>query len=169
MDFNLSEEQLRRFWSKVNKNTANGCWEWTAGLTMVVEGMNGQRGGYGRFRLGATTFMAHRVSFSLNGGTLVDGMVIDHLCRNPRCVNPAHLEQVTYSENMLRGVRPKLLMSHCKSGHLLDEKNTGFKTNTNGRKNRYCKKCKQAQDARHRGVPLELIGKRRLGRPPKKV
>lgn len=31
------------------------------------------------------------------------GMVADHLCNNPPCINPEHLEVVTVAENVRRG------------------------------------------------------------------
>jgi len=46
---------------------------------------------------------AHRVSYALLKGPLVDGLDLDHLCRVRPCVNPDHLEQVTHLVNMLRG------------------------------------------------------------------
>lgn len=42
------------------------------------------------------------------GTKIAPGMHIDHKCRNPRCVNPAHLEPVTPSENMRRGRATRL-------------------------------------------------------------
>lgn len=36
-------------------------------------------------------------------GPIPDGLQLDHLCRNPSCVNPAHLEIVTGAENIRRG------------------------------------------------------------------
>lgn len=75
----------------------SGCWEWIGGkcsrgygiLWHVAKGKN---------------VKAHRAMYELRVGPLVDGMTIDHLCRNHSCVNPAHLEQVTPKENTLRGV-----------------------------------------------------------------
>ena len=46
--------------------------------------------------------MAHRYSLVLAGHTLTAGLTIDHLCRVRLCVNPAHLEEVTYGENLRR-------------------------------------------------------------------
>lgn len=33
------------------------------------------------------------------------GYCVDHLCNKPQCSNPEHLEEVTFSENHLRGAR----------------------------------------------------------------
>jgi hypothetical protein len=37
-------------------------------------------------------------------------MHLDHLCRNPRCVNPDHLQPVTNFENARRGNRTQLTL-----------------------------------------------------------
>ncbi|MGH9151353.1 MAG: HNH endonuclease [Acidimicrobiales bacterium] len=36
-----------------------------------------------------------------------EGLTLDHLCRDRRCVNPAHLEPVTVAENLRRGHRAR--------------------------------------------------------------
>lgn len=82
---------LDRFWSKVDKNGANGCWVWTA-ATMWK--------GYGAF--GATSkniVRAHRFSYELHNGPIGPGMHVDHTCHNRKCVNPDHLRQVTPKQN----------------------------------------------------------------------
>lgn len=86
-----------RFWSKVDK--ADDCWIW--------------RGHHGRFGYGLFTWApsrgvskvraAHRVAYELLKGPIPDGLVLDHLCRNPPCVNPDHLEPVPQVVNMVRG------------------------------------------------------------------
>lgn len=80
-----------RFWSKVDKTPT--CWLWT-------DAPNGA--GYGMFGANGVTWMAHRYSMILAGHMLTDGLTIDHLCRVRLCVNPAHLEEVTYGENLRR-------------------------------------------------------------------
>lgn len=70
------------------------------------------------------------------------GLVTDHLCRNPRCVNPKHLEAVTQKENLLRGLAMGALnkvKTHCKRGHEFNKENTYLRPN----QDRVCKKCKK--------------------------
>lgn len=98
----------RRFWSRVEKAGPDDCWEWTG---------TRQLNGYGNFGSGATrSRLVHRIAYELLVGPIPAGLVLDHTChtRMPecqdnadcphrRCVNPAHLEPVTYRENIRRG------------------------------------------------------------------
>ena len=73
-----------------------GCHVWTGATTKG-------RGSYGRFRVGSTTYTAHRVAYVLDRGVDVPaGMVLDHACRVTECVNPEHLEAVTQGVNVER-------------------------------------------------------------------
>ena len=64
--------------------------------------------GYGQFELGGGSRQkrnrtyAHRFAYEQAKGAIPDGLEIDHLCRNRRCVNPDHLEAVTHQENQRR-------------------------------------------------------------------
>lgn len=84
-----------RFWEKVNKT--DSCWIWTARKSTD---------GYGVFKSGEKTILAHRWSWLSSNGEIGDGLELDHLCRNRACVNPGHLEPVTHQENVCRGNMP---------------------------------------------------------------
>lgn len=82
-------------------NEETGCWEWQKEVT---------RSGYGRTRVKGTNkkVMAHRFYYERKFGKIDDELEPDHLCRNPRCCNPDHLEPVTRVENTRRGNATKL-------------------------------------------------------------
>ncbi len=91
----------------VKKIDGSDCWLWTGY----------KRGGYGRLKLEGVLKEAHRVSYEYYVGKIPEGLVIDHLCRNRSCINPAHLEPVSIAENIQRGDAGKGMRSdlHKKS------------------------------------------------------
>lgn len=122
-----------RFWAKVRKS--DGCWEWTGALVR----------GYGRVNVQSlpsrrkVTALAHRVSYELLVGLIPDGLHLDHLCRNTRCVRPDHLEAVSQQENNRRARK-----THCLRGHPFDEANTYRRKDRNERMCRTCHRERQA-------------------------
>jgi hypothetical protein len=76
------------------------CWIWQRATTF----------GYGRmWHNGSTSPVpAHRVIYERHKGPIPEGLVLDHLCRIPSCVNPDHLEPVTNAVNTQRGLQSKL-------------------------------------------------------------
>lgn len=74
-----------------------GCWLW---LSMNGYGKIDVIDQYGKRR----GMVAHRVAWELYRGAIPPGLAIDHLCSMKSCVNPAHLEPVTYEENARRAV-----------------------------------------------------------------
>lgn len=128
-----------RFWERVDRLSDNECWVWTGARN---------RAGYGRLPAPRpetgdwTSRYAHRISYEIHRGEIPDGLVLDHLCRNPPCVNPAHLEVVTPGENTLRGESPWAINSrktHCVHGHEYTPENTYVKP-TGWRECRTCKR-----------------------------
>jgi hypothetical protein len=110
--------------------TPDGCWEWQAVLSR----------GYGQIWLHGRNQYAHRVSYEMHKAPIPSGLQIDHLCRNTRCVNPAHLEPVTARENLLRGntfQRHNAAKTHCPQGHPLSGDN--LYVNPGG--GRVCRTC----------------------------
>lgn len=75
---------------------ADDCWLWQAGTFGTVMG-------YGCFYDRGRMRYAHRVAYELEVGAVPEGMELDHTCRQPLCVNPAHLQPVTHAENVRRG------------------------------------------------------------------
>ena len=109
----VNDRALRRFWSRVD--TSGDCWLWT-GLTPAS--------GYGIFAIGHKRTGVHRFAYELTNGPIPEGLVLDHLCRTPRCVRPDHLDPVTQAENLRRGMSPTAIAVRaglCHNGHDLDD------------------------------------------------
>ena len=126
-----------RFWSKVQRGKEiSDCWHWLAYC---------QPKGYGLFRLDGSMKLAHRIAYNLCVGPIPEGLQLDHLCRNPWCVNPTHLEVVTNRENVLRG-NAILPHKHCPQGHTYDNENTYV--SPDGRKS--CRTCNNQKSREYR-------------------
>lgn len=131
-------DDLARFWSKVDKDSSpDGCWLWTAAKRPT---------GYGIFWRRDRMVSAHRFIYEREVGPIPDGMFIDHVyakgCRSTSCVNPAHLEVVTFGENMRRWSES---VTTCKRGHAYDSANTYVRKDRPG--NRMCKACRRERRA----------------------
>lgn len=112
------------------------CWLWTGARTPL---------GYGMFTVSVDSrVFAHRLAYELFVGPIPDGLVIDHLCENPSCVNPAHLEPVTQGVNVIRSPVSasgrNIRKTVCPKGHPYD------RVNVDG--SRRCSICTRASEQR---------------------
>lgn len=119
----------------------NGCIVWDDSV---------DEGGYGKFRIPRAEFGrirmtgSHRASWIVHKGAIPnDFLQIDHLCFNPPCINPEHLDLVTAEENQRRrrgrrrragaGGRPRYeskdnhrCKTHGREDGYLKERNDGY-------------------------------------------
>lgn len=99
----------------------SGCWIWLRAINT---------NGYGFACSDRQNWQAHRLAYTIAKGPIAPGLVIDHLCRVPLCINPNHLEAVPQLANILRGVGPQVQRerhaskTHCKRGHPFSAENT---------------------------------------------
>ena len=103
---------LMKYFIKRLKVTEAGCWEYM-----------GKRNykGYGIIKTDRKTGrLAHRFMYNYFYDGLTPGLLVDHVCRNRACSNPAHLEEIDNRENQLRGdtiISRQAKMNYCKRKH----------------------------------------------------
>ena len=151
-----------RFDSNWTPEPNTGCWLWTG---------SANKAGYGHTKHNGTTWVAHRLGWTLYRGPIPEGMFIDHMCRQKGCVNPDHLRLVTPRINAIEnndGITAlNARKTHCKRGHALDEANTGT-THTGTRQCRTCCREKSLRDNREKlrirleSLPPELRDRARV-------
>ena len=139
-------KRIDSFWAKV-RVLKNECWQWQGSKNQL---------GYGQFWGGGKLVSAHRFAYELLLGKIPPDRQLDHLCRNTSCVNPAHLEIVTGSENVKRGLLPNIMRqrqlnkTHCPQGHPYDEQNTYLRPDKLGRECKACRKeTKKRREVRY--------------------
>lgn len=142
-----------RFWSKVNFDGPvpshaphlGACWLWK----------RAKPSNYVRFTVSPGTITGgHQWAFEQLRYAIPRGLVVDHLCRVPGCVNPWHLEVVTHGENIKRGIGLTAIhaaKTSCINGHPFTEANT--RRNELGHR-----RCLTCEDIRHDSRPLKGRG-----------
>ena len=132
--------------SKYQVDEKTGCWVWTAA--------NDGQHGYGKVSINGRQLRAHRVVYAMHKGAIPDDLHLDHLCRNPACVNPEHLEPVTNRENVVRG--PRVIQAraatHCRHGHEWTPDNTYVHPRSGSRVCRACTRDAQKRYHQRRSI-----------------
>ena len=85
----LTETNLKRFWSKVDVREPDDCWEYTGGKLRD----------YGGHVIPSGTFLSHRLAYFIKHNVDPGKMLVCHTCDNPPCCNPAHLWLGTVGDN----------------------------------------------------------------------
>ncbi len=143
----LTRTHLKRIFSKIvirAEVSWNGtpCWVWCAY----------KQHGYGRMAFEQRAEYVHRLLWAWLVHPLPRGKgdkELDHLCRNPSCCNPIHLDFIPPRLNVLRGISPPAInakRTHCIRGHAFTPENTRIKTDGN----RGCLTCINAYNANWR-------------------
>lgn len=132
------------------------CWEWPGhrGKGGYVE-VSIYPSGRQRGRMAHVRVYEHLI------GPVPAGLQLDHLCRNPRCVNPAHMEPVTARENVMRsaGVAAENARKEtCLRGHPLEGKNL----RKDARAWRLCRQCTREKDRERKKELRRARGLKRL-------
>jgi len=125
--------------SKINEN---GCWLYQA---------RSKERGYCQFSVNDKQVYVHRFMYEYYYDNIDTSLVLDHLCRNPTCVNPTHLEQVTQAENVHRGFTGINMSSktHCPQSHPYSKDNTYYYNNKNGKPARHCRICNRENQKKY--------------------
>lgn len=135
-------DAIDRFAARYEVDEVTGCWVWPTRTRLE----------YGRLAARGRSYAAHRFSYEVSTGVpLPTNLVLDHLCRNRPCVNPAHLEPVAQVINIRRGLSgaSNAAKSHCPHGHAYTAANTYVIPKTGGRTCRTCSnRRRQAHDGR---------------------
>ncbi len=140
----VRRDTVDSFMERVLPEPNSGCWLWMGACINT---------GYGSLTVKNNRVLAHRQSYLLHIGPIPIGKELDHLCRNPLCVNPLHLEPVTHQVNGKRGTAGRafgLMMAartHCRNGHEFTVENTTIHKNKSGR---LCRECSRERDRRYR-------------------
>lgn len=129
----MTHKEISRFWSFVEREGDRDCdcWIWTRYCDPL---------GYGHVNVDGQMKLAHRVAYELLIGPIPEGKESHHVCENPSCVNPAHIEPLTPTEHGL--TRRK---NHCANGHAYTEANT-YVSPAGARQ---CRKCVAAASRRY--------------------
>jgi len=132
------KERLIRY-TQIDSNT--GCWNWSGYR---------DRDGYGNINIGRSPHQAHRVSYSEYKGSFDESLQVRHICDNPSCINPEHLELGTHRDNMRdKKIRDRVKGERHPKAKLTEKDVLAIRMST----------VSQSQLARDLGLNQSFIGK----------
>jgi len=140
-------EKHERFLKFIRVDLNTNCWNWIGHIN---------KEGYGKFNLAKNcgkreSFTVSRISYSIFNKT-DPLLLIDHTCRNRKCVNPEHLQQASpltnTHENSVSTAHFLSLRSCCNKGHEYTEENTAIRKNNGAYGGRRCKTCEKERQKR---------------------
>ena len=88
--------------------------------------------------------LCHRVIWSYFRGPIPQGMTVDHMCKNRRCVRLMHLRMIPNLENARRTSGRDWELGQCIQGH---DDSIYWRPSGPGRKKGYCSACAAAAKA----------------------
>lgn len=82
---------IRERLKKYSSIASNGCIEWNRRTN---------KDGYGTVSYKCRSWLAHRLTWTLERGEIPDGMKVCHTCDNPKCINIDHLFLGSQADNV---------------------------------------------------------------------
>lgn len=139
----LNRKEISKIFKKIYINPKSDCWEWLGYKNTA---------GYGRYHVAHKPAYTHRMMYAWIYGPIPTGRgrnvpVVDHICKNKSCCNPAHLQLIPNIKNIESGNGLSVIESkqtHCIRGHLLPP-SKGF---GNG-KRRNCPQCQAIRQRKY--------------------
>lgn len=127
------EERFNKF---LGESDSNDCIPWIGVKTRV---------GYGHFWLDGKYRLAHRVIWTWRMGAIPEDHHIDHICKNPLCMNVQHLRVTPSWYSSWEGSDRNRRKTHCSNGHEFNKFNTFQYGNV-----RHCGICIAERSRRYR-------------------
>ena len=128
-----------RFWSRVDKSDADGCWFWLGTINNK---------GYGSIRFEGKTYGSHVISFFLEHGRFPETCGL-HKCDNPLCVRPDHIFEGTKKDNTVDMMN--------KGRHKHGTGNTGKKGSSSSRARFTDEQVRDMRNMLKNGATLQVV------------